>query len=63
MGLLQKYKKYSKYSDKEYLKLRNLKVKKPAKAQIFINSKTAKIMGFETPEEILGIKTDIVGLK
>lgn len=42
---------------------RNLKVKKPAKAQIFINAKTAKIMGFETPEEILGIKTDIVGLK
>ncbi|MEM6339271.1 MAG: ABC transporter substrate-binding protein [Pseudomonadota bacterium] len=42
---------------------RNLKVQKPAKAQIFINAKTAKIMGFETPEEILGVKTDIVGLK
>ena len=44
---------------------RNLKVKKPApaKAQIFINAKTAKIMGFKTPEEILGIKTDIVGLR
>jgi putative ABC transport system substrate-binding protein len=42
---------------------RNLKVKKPAKAQVFINAKTAKIMGFETPEEMLDIKTNIAGLR
>ena len=42
---------------------RNLKVEKPAKAQIFINAKTAKIMGLDVAEKIMGIKTDIVGLK
>ena len=42
---------------------RNLKVEKPTKAQIFINAKTAKIMGLDTFEKIMNIKTDIVGLK
>lgn len=39
----------------------NLKIEKPTKAQIFINQKTAKIMGLDVPEQMLGIKTDIVG--
>ena len=39
----------------------NLKIEKPTKAQIFINQKTAKIMGLDVPEQMLRIKTDIVG--
>lgn len=42
---------------------RNLKVESPAKVQIFINAKTAKIMGLDIHEKIIGIKTDIIGLK
>jgi putative ABC transport system substrate-binding protein len=42
---------------------RNLNVEKPAKSQIFINAKTAKIIGLDIFEEIMNIKTDIVGLK
>lgn len=42
---------------------RELKIEKPAKAQIFINEKTAQIMGLGVPEKMLGIKTDIVGSK
>jgi putative ABC transport system substrate-binding protein len=42
---------------------RNLKVEKPAKSQIFINAKTAEIIGLNTFEKIMDIETDIVGLK
>ncbi len=42
---------------------RELKIEKPDKAQIFINEKTAQIMGLGVPEKMLGIKTDIVGSK
>lgn len=42
---------------------RNLKVEKPAKSQIFINAKTAEIIGLDTFKEIMDIKTDIVGLE
>jgi putative ABC transport system substrate-binding protein len=42
---------------------RKLKIEKPEKAQIFINAKTAKIMGLDIPQKMLGIKTDIVGIK
>ena len=40
-----------------------IKVGKPEKAQIFINKITANSMGIEVPNELLGIKTDIVGEK
>jgi putative ABC transport system substrate-binding protein len=40
-----------------------IKVEKPKKAQIFINKITANSMGIEVPNELLGIKTDIVGEK
>ena len=40
-----------------------IKVDKPEKAQIFINKITANSMGIEVPNELLGIKTDIVGEK
>jgi len=40
-----------------------IKVDKPEKAQIFINKITANSMGIEEPNELLGIKTDIVGEK
>lgn len=42
---------------------RDLKVEKPAKSQIFINAKTAETIGLNIFEEIMDIKTDIVGLK
>jgi putative tryptophan/tyrosine transport system substrate-binding protein len=42
---------------------RELKIEKPEKAQIFINAKTAKIMGLDIPAKMLGIKTDVVGIK
>lgn len=42
---------------------KNLKVEKPAKSQIFINAKTAEIIGLNTFKEIMDIKTDIVGLE
>ena len=40
---------------------RNLTIQKPQIAQIFINKDSADIMGVELPEELLGIKTTIVG--
>ncbi len=40
-----------------------IKIEKPEKAQIFINKITANSMGIEVPNELLGIKTDIVGEK
>ena len=42
---------------------RNLKVEKPAKSQIFINAKTAEIIGLNTFKKIMDIETDIVGLE
>jgi len=42
---------------------RNLKIEKPTKSQIFINAKTAEIIGLNIFEKIMDIKTDIVGLK
>ena len=41
---------------------RAIVVEKPTEAQIFINKKTAAIMGISIPDKLLGIKTDIVGL-
>ena len=40
---------------------RNIAIAKPESAQIFINQKSADIMGINVPGELLGIKTDIVG--
>ena len=40
---------------------RNIAIAKPESAQIFINQKSADIMGISVPGKLLGIKTDIVG--
>ncbi len=40
---------------------RNIAIAKPEAAQIFINQKSADIMGINVPGELLEIKTDIVG--
>jgi len=39
---------------------RNIAIQKPQIAQIFINKDSADIMGIDPPEELLGIKTNIV---
>jgi putative ABC transport system substrate-binding protein len=39
---------------------RNIAIQKPQIAQIFINKDSADIMGIEPPEELFGIKTNIV---
>lgn len=42
---------------------KEIAIERPKKAQIFINEKSAKIMGINVPTELLNIKTDIVGRK
>jgi len=41
----------------------NIAIERPNQAQIFINKSSADIMGIATPEKLLGIKTEIVGVK
>ncbi len=42
---------------------KNIAIERPNKAQVFINKTSADIMGIDTPTKILGIKTEIVGVK